>query len=153
MKKSALGFGAEKEDASYDSMKEKVLTEAKRVLKPEFINRFDDLIVFHQLLKPDLQQIVDLEVAKLVERLRRKDIKVLLDEKARDFLIEKGFDPAYGARPMRRAVERYLEDPMAEEMLKGAFKAGDTAEVTANEKELVFKSVGTAKASEPAPAT
>ncbi len=153
MKKVTLGFGADKEDGNYDSMKAKVLGEAKRVLKPEFINRFDDLIVFHQLAKVDLKQIVDLEIAKLVERIKIKEIKVVLDDKAREFLIEKGFDPAYGARPMRRAVERYLEDPMAEEMLKGAFKAGDTAEVTANEKELIFKSVGTAKASEPAPAT
>ena len=151
MKKVTLGFGGDKEDGSYDSMKGKVLGEAKRVLKPEFINRFDDLIVFHQLNREDLKLIVDLEVAKLVERIKQKEIKVVLDDKAREFLIEKGFDPAYGARPMRRAVERYLEDPMAEEMLKGTFKPGDTADVTATDKELIFKSVGTAKASEPAP--
>ncbi len=151
MKKQTLGFGGEKEDSSYDSLRGKVLGEAKRVLKPEFINRFDDLIVFHQLNKDNLKHIVDLEVAKLVERIKQKDIKVVLDDKARDFLIEKGFDPAYGARPMRRAVERYLEDPMAEEILKGTFKAGDTAEVTANEKELVFKAASAAKAEEPAP--
>jgi len=151
MKKVTLGFGGDKEDGNYDSMKGKVLGEAKRVLKPEFINRFDDLIVFHQLNREDLKLIVDLEVAKLVERIKQKEIKVVLDDKAREFLIEKGFDPAYGARPMRRAVERYLEDPMAEEMLKGTFKPGDTADVTATDKELIFKSVGTAKASEPAP--
>ena len=151
MKKVTLGFGGDKEDGNYDSMKGKVLGEAKRVLKPEFINRFDDLIVFHQLNREDLKLIVDLEVAKLVERNKQKEIKVVLDDKAREFLIEKGFDPAYGARPMRRAVERYLEDPMAEEMLKGTFKPGDTADVTATDKELIFKSVGTAKASEPAP--
>ena len=149
MKKVTLGFGGDKEDGTYDSMKGKVLGEAKRVLKPEFINRFDDLIVFHQLAKDDLKVIVDLEVAKLVDRIKQKEIKVILDDKAREFLIEKGFDPAYGARPMRRAVERYLEDPMAEEMLKGTFKPGDTAEVTATEKELVFKTAGTPK--EPAP--
>ncbi len=145
MKKVTLGFGADKEDGSYDSLKSKVLGEAKRVLKPEFINRFDDLIVFHQLAKDDLKVIVDLEVSKLVDRIKQKEIKVVLDDKAREFLIEKGFDPAYGARPMRRAVERYLEDPMAEEMLKGTFKPGDTAEVTANEKELVFKTASTPK--------
>jgi ATP-dependent Clp protease ATP-binding subunit ClpC len=154
MKKVTLGFGADKEDASYDSMKGKVLGEAKRVLKPEFINRFDDLIVFHQLAKDDLKHIVDLEITKLVERIKVKEIKVVLDDKAREFLIEKGFDPAYGARPMRRAVERYLEDPMAEEMLKGTIKAGDTAEVTTDEKgqALVFKSSASATAPEPAPA-
>ena len=153
MKKSSLGFGAAKEDASYDVMRDKVLAEAKRVLKPEFINRFDDLIVFHQLSKLDLQQIVDLEVAKLVDRLRVKQIKVVLDDKARDFLIEKGFDPAYGARPMRRAVERYLEDPMAEELLKGTVKPGDTAEVTADEKALTFKASKTVQQNAPAAAS
>ena len=153
MKKTSLGFGAAKEDASYDAMRDKVMVEAKRVLKPEFINRFDDLIVFHQLVKQDLQQIVDLEVAKLIDRLKAKDIKVVLDDKARDFLIEKGFDPAYGARPMRRAVERYLEDPMAEELLKGTVKPGDTAEVTADDKALTFKSSRTAQQAAPAAAS
>jgi ATP-dependent Clp protease ATP-binding subunit ClpC len=153
MKKASLGFGGEKEDASYDSMKAKVLTEAKRSLKPEFINRFDDLIVFHQLTKPDLQFIVDLEVAKLVERLRQKEVKIVLDDKARDFLIEKGFDPAYGARPMRRAVERYLEDPMAEELLKGTVKPGDTAQVSTDEKGLTFSASKSAGAPEAATAS
>jgi ATP-dependent Clp protease ATP-binding subunit ClpC len=145
LKKSSMGFGAPKEDASYDAMREKVLGEAKRVLKPEFINRFDDLIVFHQLNKADLEKIVDLEVAKLVDRVKQKNIKLVLDEKARDFLIEKGYDPAYGARPMRRAVEKYLEDPLAEELLKGAVKAGATAYVTAGENCLMFTEPGDTK--------
>ncbi len=138
MKKQSLGFGAPKEDGSYEVLKNKVLVEAKRMLKPEFINRFDDLIVFHQLNKDDLRLIVDLEVKKLVSRVAQKDIKIVLDDKARDLLIEKGYDPAYGARPMRRAVERYLEDPLAEEMLKGNVKAGDTTYVSANEEHVIF---------------
>jgi ATP-dependent Clp protease ATP-binding subunit ClpC len=140
MKKSSLGFGAAKEDASYDALKQKVLGEAKRSLKPEFLNRFDDLIVFHQLTKEDLHVIVDLEVSKLVERVKQKNVRLVLDDKARDFLIEKGYDPAYGARPMRRAVERFLEDPLAEELLKGTVKPGDTAYVTLGEDGLIFKS-------------
>jgi ATP-dependent Clp protease ATP-binding subunit ClpC len=139
LKKSAMGFGAAKQDASYDAMKDKVLGEAKKALKPEFINRFDDLIVFHQLTKENLHIIVDLEVAKLVERVKLKNIRLVLDESAREFLIEKGFDPAYGARPMRRAVERYLEDPLAEEILKGTVKAGGTATVTTAGEGLIFK--------------
>ena len=98
-----------------------------------------DLIVFHQLAKEDLHKIVDLEVAKLHDRLKNKEIKLVLDEASRDYLIEKGWDPAYGARPMRRAVEKYLEDPLAEELLKGSVKAGDTANVTTDKDGLVFK--------------
>ena len=150
MKKSSLGFGAPKEDSSYDALKGKVLGEAKRMLKPEFLNRFDDLIVFHQLTKENLHVIVDLEVKKLVERVKQKNIQLVLDDSARDFLIEKGYDPAYGARPMRRAVERYLEDPLAEELLKGTVKAGDTAKVSASEGVLVFKSAQDSETTEAA---
>ena len=138
MKRSSMGFGATKEDGSYDALKSKVMVEAKKMLKPEFINRFDDLIVFHQLAKEDLHKIVDLEVAKLTERVRQKNIKLVLDDGARDFLIEKGYDPAYGARPLRRAVEKYIEDPLAEELLKGTIKSGDTASVSATKDGLVF---------------
>ena len=152
MKKQTLGFGAEKEDASYDTLKGKVLGEAKKALKPEFINRFDDLIVFHSLVKTDLHKIVDLEVSKLHDRLKNKDIKLSLDAAARDYLIEKGYDPAYGARPMRRAVEKYLEDPLAEELLKGTVKAGDTAYVTASPEGLIFKTETDAKEPEVATA-
>jgi ATP-dependent Clp protease ATP-binding subunit ClpC len=153
MKRQTLGFGAEKEDGSYDTLRGKVLGEAKKVLKPEFINRFDDLIVFHSLVKEDLHKIVDLEVAKLHERLKNKEIKLVLDGPARDYLIEKGYDPAYGARPMRRAVEKYLEDPLAEELLKGTVKAGDTANVTANKDGLVFTTESGAAEPEPAAAS
>ncbi len=138
MKRTSMGFGATKEDGSYDTLKSKVMVEAKKMLKPEFINRFDDLIVFHQLAKEDLHKIVDLEVAKLTERVRQKNIKLVLDDGARDFLIEKGYDPAYGARPLRRAVEKYIEDPLAEELLKGTIKSGDTASVSATKDGLVF---------------
>jgi len=119
-------------------MKDKMLDEARRVLKPEFINRLDDLIVFHTLGKPELLSIVDLEINKVVNRVKNKEIQISLDDKAKDFLIEKGYDPQYGARPMRRAVERYLEDPLAEEILRGHVKAGDTAHVTSDGKALQF---------------
>src|SRR5688572_24381005 len=116
-KGNVMGFGASKQDTSnYDVMRDKILEEAKRVLKPEFVNRLDDLIVFHTLGRPELLQIIDLEIKKVAARIKLKDISIVLDEKAKDFLIEKGYDPQYGARPMRRAVERYLEDPMAEEI-------------------------------------
>ena len=103
------------------------------------MNRLDDMIVFHQLERNDLVKIVDLEVAKVIERVRAKDIKVHLDTTAVEFLIDKGYDPIYGARPMRRAVEKYLEDPLAEEFLRGNLKQGDTLEVHAAGEQLAFK--------------
>ena len=138
-KSSVMGFGASRQDTTnYDVMRDKMLEEARRVLKPEFINRLDDLIVFHTLDKPELLKIVDLEISKVVTRVKNKEIQISLDDKAKDFLIEKGYDPQYGARPMRRAVERYLEDPLAEEILRGHVKAGDTAHVTSDGKALQF---------------
>ncbi len=138
-KSTSLGFGAPKRDESaYESIREKILDEAKRVLKPEFINRLDDLIVFRPLGRAELVRIIDLEIEKVAARIRIKEIHIVLDEKAKDLLIEKGYDPQYGARPMRRAVERYLEDPMAEEILRGGIKPGDTASVTMTDGKLTF---------------
>jgi ATP-dependent Clp protease ATP-binding subunit ClpC len=129
-RQTSLGFGAMTEDqADFEGMKEKILEESKRYFKPEFLNRLDDLVVFHMLEKVDLNQIVDLEVSKLVKRLAEKEVALTLSQEARDFLSEKGFDPAYGARPMRRAVERFLEDPLAEALLRGDVKPGDAVNV------------------------
>jgi ATP-dependent Clp protease ATP-binding subunit ClpC len=110
------------------------------VFKPEFLNRLDEIIVFHSLEKSHLLQIVDLEVAKVKERLRAKDVEIVLDTVAHEFVIEKGYDPNYGARPMRRAVERYLEDPLAEEILRSNVKPGTIVQVTAKDGKLVFES-------------
>ncbi|MGJ8644191.1 MAG: ATP-dependent Clp protease ATP-binding subunit [Luteolibacter sp.] len=142
-RQTSLGFGAMNEDESdFEGMKEKILEESKRYFKPEFLNRLDDLVVFHMLEKKDLNQIVDLEVSKLVARLKEKEIDLTLAAEARDLLSEKGFDPNYGARPMRRAVERYLEDPLAEALLRGTVKPGDMVTVTRKEdsEELIFDS-------------
>jgi ATP-dependent Clp protease ATP-binding subunit ClpC len=133
-----LGFAVKRDDHDYDSMKGKILEEAKRVFKPEFLNRLDDLIVFHTLVRADLLRIVELEVSKVVSRIRTKQIHVTLNEAAKEFLIEKGYDPTYGARPMRRAVEKFLEDPLAEELLRGNIKANDTLEVTQDGPRLGF---------------
>ena len=138
-KQTTLGFGAPKHDEGYDTMQGKILEETKRVFKPEFLNRLDDIIVFHTLSKEMLTRIVDLEVAKVTARIKEKEIAITLDQAAHEFLIEKGYDPTYGARPMRRAVERYLEDPMAEEILRGSFKAGDQVEVSRDGEKLSFK--------------
>jgi ATP-dependent Clp protease ATP-binding subunit ClpC len=130
-KQTVMGFGAPLEGHDYVSMRDKILEETKRVFKPEFLNRLDEIIVFHSLGKPELLRIVDLEVNKVLTRIKAKEVHIELSQSAKEFLIEKGYDPQYGARPMRRAVERYLEDPLAEELLRGHVKAGDRVEVVA----------------------
>jgi len=137
-RQTTMGFGAPKDTEDYESMREKIMDETKRVFKPEFLNRLDEIIVFRTLGKPDLLKIVDLEVDKVKRRLKLKEIEIVLDEPAHEFVINKGYDPTYGARPMRRAVERYLEDPLAEELLRGTVKAGDIVEVTVAGEKLAF---------------
>jgi ATP-dependent Clp protease ATP-binding subunit ClpC len=137
-RQSTLGFSPISDEHSYEKMKEKILDEAKRVFKPEFLNRLDDVIVFRSLTKPDLLEILDLEVSKVIERLKGKQIHLELDQPAKDFLVDKGYDPTYGARPMRRAVERFLEDPLAEEILKGGLHPNEPIAVTVGDGKLVF---------------
>ena len=142
-RQTTLGFGAMAQDlADHEGMKGKILEESKRFFKPEFLNRLDDIVVFHMLEKDDLNKIVDLEVEKLLKRLREKDIVFALSDDARTLLASKGFDPAYGARPMRRAVERFLEDPLAEAILRGDVKSGSFVNVSCkpDSDELQFSS-------------
>ncbi|RCL33411.1 MAG: ATP-dependent Clp protease ATP-binding subunit [Verrucomicrobia bacterium] len=141
-RQTSLGFGAMSEDnADFEGMKEKIMEEAKKEYKPEFLNRLDDLVVFKMLEKESLSSIVDLEIDKLLVRLKEKEIGLELNASARDFLIVEGYDPNFGARPMRRAVERHLEDPLAEALLRSEFKAGDVVEVSHEDdaKELSFE--------------
>jgi ATP-dependent Clp protease ATP-binding subunit ClpC len=137
-KSSTLGFSPITDESTYEKMRERILDEAKRTFRPEFLNRLDDVVVFRSFTKPDLIQILTLEVDKVIERLRHKNIKLSLDEKAKDFLVEKGYDPQYGARPMRRAVERFLEDPLAEEILRGSLQPGEPILVTSDKEKLLF---------------
>ena len=144
-KQTTIGFTAASEGMSYEKMREKILDDAKKVFRPEFLNRLDDVIVFRSLNKPDLIQILDLEVKKVMERLKGRKIHLQLDDKAKDFLVEKGYDPIYGARPMRRSVERYLEDPLAEEILKGHLHDNDPIQVTVEGDKLVFQQTAAAE--------
>jgi len=137
-KQSTLGFSPITDENSYEKMREKIMDEAKKTFRPEFLNRLDDIIVFRSLTKPDLVQILDLEIAKVMQRLKARNILLQLDEKAKDHLVSKGYDPLYGARPMRRAVERSLEDPLAEEILRGVFHEGEPLLVTVDGDHLVF---------------
>ena len=135
---STIGFTTSPDEIDYDKMREQIMDEAKRAFRPEFLNRLDDVIVFRSLTREDLLEILDLELAKIVDRLKAKNINLKLDDKAREFLVEKGYDPQYGARPMRRAVERYLEDPLAEEILRDIVHDGDPVDVSADDERLTF---------------
>ena len=133
-----LGFGDSTESANYETLKNRMMEEAKRVFKPELINRIDDIIVFRQLTRDDVVRILDVELIKVRARLGAKAITLNLAESAMEFLINKGYDPAYGARPLRRAIERFLEDPLAEEILRGHIQSAETVEVTADGERLHF---------------
>lgn len=133
-KGQGLGFGIDDVDDTFDTVKKKILEEAKRVFKPEFLNRINSLIVFRQLNRAHLRQIVDLEINTLYKRLKEKNLPLQVSDSAKDFLIDQGYDEKYGARPLRRAVEQYLEDPLAEELLRGDIKEGDIIFVDVSEK-------------------
>jgi len=138
-----MGFGIKSDESDYNKIKEQILDEAKKVFKPEFLNRISDLIVFRSLTRENLAQIVNLEVEKVVKRLADREIKIQLTTKATDFLIEKGYDPQYGARPLRRAVEKHLEDPLAEEVIRGSIKAADEIDIDLDSEgeKLTFKAI------------
>jgi ATP-dependent Clp protease ATP-binding subunit ClpC len=138
-KGAGLGFGDGSAVADYDGMKNRMTEDAKRAFRPELLNRIDEMIVFRQLTREDVTQVLDLEVEKIKQRLAAKKIEISLTESARAFLIDKGFDVALGARPMRRSVERYLEDPLAEEILKGTINNAEVVEVTAGDGRLKFQ--------------
>ena len=141
----AIGFNNSEGDIDYEKMRELIMDEAKKTFRPEFINRLDDLIVFRALDKENLMVILELEIKKVIERLEKREISLVLDKKARELLVEKGHDPEYGARPMRRAVERYLEDPLAEEILRGNLIDGEPVSVSADDGKLTFKQKAAAK--------
>ena len=142
--KKALGFsgGEEKEQAEikeYETTKKEVIAEVKKTFRPEFINRVDEIIVFHKLTEKELIQIVDIMLEKIKTRLLEKDIKIEVDKSAKDLVIKKGTDTNYGARPLRRAIQTIIEDKLAEEILDGNLKAGDTAKLTAKDDIIQVK--------------
>ncbi|QAT17344.1 Clp protease, ATP-binding subunit [Candidatus Velamenicoccus archaeovorus] len=128
-KQGALGFKAQSGDMSYQQMKERLLEEVKRTFKPEFLNRIDDVIVFRPLEKNDLYKIVEIEIGEVQGRLNERHVTLALDQEAKDFLIEKGFDPVFGARPLKRTIQRYIEDPLAEEIIGGRIKEGSMVKI------------------------
>lgn len=117
-KGTEVGFGASSEPSlDYDQIKEKILTAVKKQFKPEFINRLNDTVIFHPLNRDQLLKVIELEITKMQNRLKKREITITLDDEAKNFLVEKGFQPEMGARPLRRTIEEYLEDPLAEKVL------------------------------------
>jgi len=121
-KNSSLGFSAGNADDDFDKTKDKIMDEAKKSFKPEFLNRLTEIVIFRPLAKKSMSAIVDLELKKVTDRLKEKKLKLDISENVKEFLIEKGYDDKLGARPLRRAVEKYLEDSLAEEVLSGSLR-------------------------------
>src|SRR3954453_2511954 len=139
-----FGFDRGRDDAaSYETMKERLKVSIERYFRPEFLNRLDDVIVFHALNRDNLKQIVDIELAKVRSRLADRGLELVLSDESKEYIIDKGYNPDYGARPLRRAIENMIEDPLAEEILHGAFKGMDTLTVrledTPEGKKLKFE--------------
>ncbi len=139
-RETSLGFGKlTGQTDNFEWIKEKILEESKRIFKPEFLNRINELVVFHSLKREDLVKIVDIELFEVIKRLQRHDINLSMSAEAKEFLIDKGYDEKYGARPLRRAVERYVEDPLAESILRGDLKKGEPILVVVGNDEIKFE--------------
>ncbi|WP_291578372.1 ATP-dependent Clp protease ATP-binding subunit [Clostridium sp. UBA6640] len=139
-KQKTIGFsqGANEVNNEHEKMKENIMEELKRSFRPEFLNRIDDIIVFHSLAEEDLLEIVGLMLNSVSERLKEKEINIKFDEESKKYLAKEGFDLTYGARPLRRAITKTVEDKLSEEILRGNVKQGDSLIVTVEEKELKF---------------
>ncbi len=142
-RETALGFTTPGDEAktkkqSYEAMKGKVMTEVKKTFRPEFLNRLDETIVFHELTEKQLRNIVDLMVKDLLKRLEERKLGIELTDKAKSWLAKEGYDPTFGARPLRRVIERYVENPLSNKLLRGEFKEGDVVKVDLGDEGLTF---------------
>jgi ATP-dependent Clp protease ATP-binding subunit ClpC len=138
-----IGFAAARDDAgTYERMRETVHEELKKSFRPEFLNRIDEVIVFHSLTQGDVKEIVDLLMRRVREQLKAKDVDIEMTDEAKTLLAEKGYDLALGARPLRRTIQRMVEDPLAEKLLYKEFRAGETIIVEARDGEIVFEHAG-----------
>ena len=139
----AIGFKVQEEgadeDVDYQQMKDRVLEELKRTFRPEFLNRIDDTIVFHPLRKEELEAIIELMLKNLRAQLSEQGFTLEISDEAKELIYQEGYDPLFGARPLRRAIQRLIENPLADEILRGAFKAGDLIRVTAEDQQLKFE--------------
>jgi len=140
--KKTLGFSSKdnsQTEKEYENTKKEVMAELKKGFRPEFINRIDEIIVFHKLTEEELSKIVDIMFTQIKNRISEKNIKLEIDTKAKELIIKTGTDTNYGARPLRRAIQNLIEDKLAEEILDGNLKSGDTAKITTKDDEIQVK--------------
>jgi len=140
--KKYLGFSTENDsyaEKEYENIKKEVIKELKKDFRPEFINRIDEVIVFHKLTEKELNQIIDIMLKQIEKRLSEKNIKVCIDNDVKQLIIKKGTDINYGARPLKRAIQNIIEDKLAEKILEGELKNGDIAKITAEDEEIEIK--------------
>ena len=140
--KKTLGFSStdnNKTEKEYENIKKEVMLELKKGFRPEFVNRIDEIIVFHKLTEEELAQIVDIMFVQIKNRISERNIKLEIDKSAKELIIKKGTDTNYGARPLRRAIQNMIEDKLAEEILDGNLKTGDTAKITTKDDEIQIK--------------
>ena len=137
-----IGFSKDDEKSDYDSMQSSIMDEVKRIFNPEFINRVDEIVVFRHLSQEDMVKIVDIVVEEMLDKVADRNIEILLTKGAREFIAEKGFDPVFGARPLRRTIQKYIEDPIAEEILRGNFSDGSRIQVKKKGDDLDFNEIG-----------
>lgn len=141
-KQSQLGFAAEEDEAAeYDNMKDNVMTRLRKTFRPEFLNRLDETIVFHSLNKEHISKIIEIMIRELQDRLDQKDIKIEISKKAKSKLVDEGYDAEFGARPLRRAIQRLVENKLSEHILSGDIGEGDKVNVDQKEDKLVFNKV------------
>ncbi len=137
-KAGGYGFSTQESEIDYSKMQSKIMEEIKRLFNPEFLNRVDELVVFRNLTKEHMGQIIDIVVNEMLNKVSDRQIEIELTQEAKEFIAEKGFDPVYGARPLKRVIQKYIEDPIAEEMLKGKFSDGSQIRVLLQDKALEF---------------
>jgi len=133
-----VGFDAAELDLTYDVMSRKVREELKKAFNPELLNRIDEVTVFHSLSKEHIKEIIDIQVQDTAKQLAERGIAFTLTEEAKEFIVNKGWEPEYGARPLRRALRKYLEDPLSEEILRGQYAGDCELVISAGKNELIF---------------
>ncbi len=139
LKKESLGFvSGRNEESEYKSMSSRIMEELKKTFRPEFLNRVDEMVVFHPLKQDDLVKITKILIKDVSKRLKEQELELVLDDEVLEHLAEEGNDPTYGARPLRRAIQKMIEDPLSEKILEGTYNAGDMIKVELSDKEVVF---------------